>query len=268
MPTMTAYANGTFCWPELGTTDTTAALDFYTKIFGWSVSEMPMPDGSVYAMLKANGQDAGAAYKLMDDMIQQGIPPHWMSYVAVDDCDATAKKIEANGGKIVMSPMDVKPDGRMLIGRVAVAQDPEGATFSLWQAGIHHGAGIVNEHGALCWNELMTRQQDAALEFYKAVFGWGSQPMDMGGGPPYQIVTVGERPNGGIMAMTPEMQFPANWMVYFAIDDCDKRLEKAKAAGATVLHGPFDAPGIGRMATIQDPQGAVFSIIQLEQSAT
>lgn len=267
MPTMTAYANGTFCWPELGTTDTKAAFRFYKELFDWGIQETPLPDGSTYAMLKKGGDDAAAMYTLMQEMVKQGIPPHWMSYVAVDDVDATAKKIEANGGKVVMGPMDVKPDGKLFIGRMAVAQDPEGATFSIWQAGSHIGATVVNEHGALCWNELYTRQQDAALKFYRAVFDWGAQPMDMGGGPPYQVVTVGERPNGGIMAMTPEMQFPPNWMVYFAVDDCDKRLEKAKAAGATVVHGPFDAPGIGRMATLLDPQGAAFSIIRLDQPA-
>jgi len=268
MPTMTAYANGTFCWPELGTTDTKAAFAFYKELFDWGINELPMPDGSVYAMLKKGSDDAGAMYTLMPDMVKQGVPPHWMSYVAVDDADATAAKVKANGGTVVMGPMDVKPDGNMLIGRMAVCQDPEGATFSLWQAGLHIGANVVNEHGALCWNELYTRQPDAALAFYKAVFGWGFNPMPMGDGPPYQIALVGERPNGGIMAMQPGMDFPPNWLVYFAVDDCDARLEKAKKGGGEVLMGPMDAGGIGRFAVLKDPQGAVFAIIKLAQPST
>jgi predicted enzyme related to lactoylglutathione lyase len=261
---MTAHASGTFCWPELGTTDTKAAFAFYQELFDWSLREMPLPDGSTYAMIKRGSDDAGAMYTLMEDMVKQGIPPHWMSYVSVDDVDATAKKIEAAGGKVVMGPMDVKPDGKMLIGRMAVAQDPEGATFSIWQAGMHIGATVVGEPGALCWNELFTRQSDAALRFYQAVFGWGAMPMPMGDGPPYQMVTVNGQPAAGIMTMQPGMDFPPHWLVYFAVDDCDRRVAKAKAAGGAVLHGPQDVPSIGRFAILQDPQGAVFAIIRLE----
>jgi predicted enzyme related to lactoylglutathione lyase len=267
MPTMTAHASGTFCWPELGTTDPKAAIKFYRELFEWSVHELPLPDGSAYSMLKKGSDDAGAMYPLMDDMVKQGVPPHWMSYVAVDSVDSTLEKVTANGGTVVMGPMDVKPDGKMLIGRMAVVKDPEGATFSLWQAGIHIGATVVGEPGALCWNELFTRQPDAALRFYSAVFGWGSTPMDMGGGSPYQMVTVNGQPAGGIMPMEPGMEFPPHWLVYFAVDDCDGRVEKAKAAGGVLLHGPQDVPNIGRFAVLQDPQGAVFAIIRLEPSA-
>jgi hypothetical protein len=263
---MTAHASGTFCWPELGTTDPKAAIEFYRELFEWGVNELPLPDGSAYSMIKKGSEDAGAMYQLMDDMVKQGVPPHWMSYVAVDSVDATLEKVKANGGTVVMGPMDVKPDGRLLIGRMAVVQDPEGATFSVWQAGSHIGATVVGEHGALCWNELWSRRPDAALRFYKAVFGWGSSAMNMGG-MEYQMVLVGGQPAGGIMPMPPGMQAPPHWLTYFAVDDCDRRTEKAKAAGGTVLSGPQDVPGVGRMSMLQDPQGAGFAIIKLDQPA-
>jgi uncharacterized protein len=263
MPTMTAYASGTFCWPELGTTDTKAALAFYTALFDWTTSEMPLPGGGAYIMLKKDGKDVGAAYALMDDMVKQGVPPNWMSYVSVDDVDATIARVKAAKGTVVTGPMDVKPDGNMLIGRMAVIQDTEGATFSLWQPGIHVGAALVNEPGSLVWNELWSRNVDAAKKFYAAALGWGMSEMDMGGGRKYTIVTVGERQNGGIMQAPPDVPAPPSWVTYFAVDDTDKRVAKAKAAGGKVLAEPMDIPKVGCMAVIQDPQGAVFAILKL-----
>lgn len=264
MPTMTAYAAGTFCWPELGTTDQAAALKFYKDLFGWTSVDMPIP-GGVYTMLKQGKEDIGAAYTLMEDMVKQGVPPNWMSYISTDDVDATSEKVKKNGGQVVMGPMDVKPDGNHLVGRMAVCQDPEGATFSLWQAGSHCGATLVNEHGALCWNELYADDAAKAYDFYKAVFGWGVQEMDMQDDK-YRVVLVGERPNGGIMKKP--MPMPSNWLTYFAVNDADKALEKTKAGGGDVVTGPMDVPGIGRIAILTDPQGAFFAVIKLAQPST
>jgi uncharacterized protein len=265
MPTMTAYANGTFCWPELATTDPHAAIKFYKELFDWTTTEMPIP-GGVYIMVKKDGKDVGAVYKMTDDMAKQGVPPNWMSYVSVDDVDATVAKVKANKGTVVAAPMDVKPDGKMLIGRMAVVQDPDHATLALWQPAIHVGAALVNEPGSLIWNELITPNVGAAKVFYGAVFGWNTKEMDMGGGRTYTVVSVGERPNGGIMEPPPGMAGPPNWLTYFAADETDARVAKAKAAGAKVFVGPQDIPGVGRFAVIQDPQDAVFAILKLAQS--
>jgi predicted enzyme related to lactoylglutathione lyase len=260
---MTAHAAGTFCWPELGTTDQAAALKFYTDLFGWTVTEMPIP-GGVYSMIKKGKDDVGAAYTLMDEMVKQGVPPNWMSYVATDDIDAACERVKKNGGQVVVGPMDVKPDGNHLIGRMAACMDPEGAAFSLWQAGSHIGTTLTGEPGSLCWNELWSRNPDAAYKFYAAVFGWGSSPMDMGG-MTYQMMMVGEQPGGGIMPMPADMQAPAHWLTYFAVDDADRVVAKAKASGAKVFMGPDDIPNIGRMAILSDPQGATFAVIKLAQ---
>jgi predicted enzyme related to lactoylglutathione lyase len=259
---MTAYAAGTFCWPELGTTDQSAAIEFYKKLFGWTTVDMPLPDG-VYSMIKLGKDDVGAAYQLMPDMVKQGVPPNWLAYIAVDDVDAAAKKVAANGGTVVMGPMDVKPDGKHLIGRMAVVQDPEKASFGLWQAGSHIGATLVNEPGTLTWNELMTHDAKAAKKFYTAVFGYGVSEMDMGD-MIYTVLKVGDRQSGGIMPIPAEMKgMPANWMTYFAVDDVDKRAKIATSAGGKIVGEPHDVPGVGRFAMLQDPQGAMFSILKM-----
>jgi predicted enzyme related to lactoylglutathione lyase len=263
MPTMTKYVAGTFCWPELGTSDTAGARKFYGGVFDWTTVDMPIPGGDPYTMINKGEAAVGALYALFEEQKKHGVPSHWLSYVATDDVNATVEKVNANGGKVLMGPMDVKPDGTNLVGRTAVIQDPEGAAFAVWEAGTHCGASLVNEPGSLCWNELMTRDVPRAKKFYSAVFGWTAQDMDMPTGP-YTVVMVGERPNGGFMTMPREAgEAPPHWMIYFAVDDCDARQRKAESLGGKTVVPPFDVPEVGRLSVIQDPQGATFAILKL-----
>src|SRR4051794_30854278 len=99
MSTHTSYEHGTFSWIELGTTDSESAKTFYGGLFGWTFEDMPAGPGMTYTMCKMGTQTAAALYKMGDQM--KGVPPHWSSYVTVDDVDATAKKAVANGGKMI-----------------------------------------------------------------------------------------------------------------------------------------------------------------------
>src|SRR5215203_3515336 len=89
------YKPGTFCWVELGTSDGEAAKKFYTQLFGWDYVDHPMGPGMVYTMLTLDGKDVAALYTLMPDMVAQGIPPNWLSYVSVTNVDETAAKAKA-----------------------------------------------------------------------------------------------------------------------------------------------------------------------------
>ena len=108
-------------------------------------------------------------------MLEQGIPPHWTSYIAVAEVDAGAEKVTAAGGTILMPPMDVFDSGRM-----SMVQDSTGAMVGLWQPREHIGAELIYETGALGWNELNTNDTDAAAEFYASVFGWSAATSPMG----------------------------------------------------------------------------------------
>lgn len=253
------YKPGTFCWVELGTTNGEDAKKFYTELFGWSFDDRPIGEGMVYTMLKFNGKDTGALYQLDAEKIAQGIPPHWLSYVSVADADETTAKAKAQGATVMAEPFDVMSHGRM-----AVIQDPTGAVFALWQPNDHQGAGVVNVPNSFCWNELMTTDTAKDKDFYTGLFGWSAETQNFG---PleYTMFANGERPAGGMLGITPEMgPIPPNWLVYFAVDDCDAKTQKARELGANIMKPPDDIPGIGRFSILIDPQGAAFALIKLE----
>jgi uncharacterized protein len=254
---ITEYPPGTFCYPELATTDSEGAKRFYTQLFGWEAVDSPVGPGMVYTMLRLRGKSVGALYGMGEERRAAG-PPAWLSYVTVANVDASAKKAAALGGTVRQEPFDV-----MEVGRMALLDDPTGARFALWQPRQHIGAELVNEPGALCWNELATRDPQQAGAFYTGLFGWGKQVQDMGLGE-YTTFQNGDRPAAGMYAIRPEHgDMPPNWMVYFAVADCDASAAQAGALGAKVAMPPQDIPGIGRFATLVDPQGAMFSIIKL-----
>jgi predicted enzyme related to lactoylglutathione lyase len=258
---MTQYPPGTFCWVELGTTDIASAKTFYAALLDWQYKEVPAGP-MVYNLAQRQGKDVAGLYALDAEMRNQGVPPHFMSHVATASADDTARQAEALGGRVMMPPFDV-----MDIGRMAVLRDPTGATFAVWQAKRHVGAGLVNEPGALCWNELMTTDTPACKKFYTTLFGWTAKDQDMGPMGTYTVFSNGDRQAGGMMPIGPQMgPVPPNWAVYFAVDDVDARSAKAQASGANVLVPPTDIPNIGRFAAMMDPQGAAVSIIKLAQA--
>lgn len=255
MTEMKSYAPGMFCWFELATPDQDGAKQFYTALFGWTANDMPIGEGMTYSMLLKNGKEVGALFQMGPQM--QGIPPHWGSYVSVASADESAKKAEALGGKVMAPPFDV-----MDVGRMAVLQDPTGAVLSIWEAKKHHGASLLGEPGAVGWNELATRDVDAARAFYTGLFGWSAEVSQMEG-ITYTTFKQGEVPQGGMMGMTAEWgEIPPHWSVYFSVEDCDATVAKATSLGATVMVPPTDVPGVGRFAIVRDPQGAVFATIK------
>jgi len=255
------YKEGMFCWNELGTSDTQSAAGFYTALIGWQTREKEMPGGAgIYTLLRVNDQDAAGMYELKGPMFE-GVPPHWLGYVWVNDCDASAKKISELGGTIVLEPMDIEG-----VGRIAVGADPTGAHFGLFQGSEHKGAacapaGPVN--GQFCWNECMTKDAATAKTFYTSLFGWTAVDQDMGG-QMYTMMMMGETAVAGLMALPPEMaEIPPHWGAYITVDDCDSKANQIEKLGGRVLVPPTDIPTIGRFSALSDPQGATVSIIKL-----
>ena len=257
MPEFSSHAPGTFCWPELATTDQKSAASFYRALFEWDVNEQPIGPGGTYAMFQVRGKPIAAAYTLRPEERAHGVPPHWGSYISVASADESAKRAKELGGKILAEPFDVMDAGRM-----TVVEDPVGAVFMLWQAKRHPGAMILGETGTLCWTELITRDPKAALSFYNRLFGWSSKLGTDGGGE-YHELSNGRHPQGGIMALRPEMgNMPPAWTPYFGVENCDAAAKKATQLGGRVYMQPTDIPKVGRFAVIADPQGAVFDIYQ------
>jgi uncharacterized protein len=258
MAHVTRHEPGTPSWVDLGTPDLDASLAFYGELFGWQIEKGPEEAGG-YTMCLLRGEPVAAIGPLM----QEGQPPSWSTYVTVDDAEATVAKAREAGAMVFVEPMRVEIAGEHM-GTMAVMADPAGAAFSIWEPGTHIGASIVNEPGALTWNELVTRDIDQAKTFYGAVFGWGAATADA---PPttYTEWKLGELSIAGMLQMNDEWpaEIPSHWSAYFAVEDADKAAAKAQELGATVAVEPRDIPGVGRFSLLQDPQAAMFTVIQM-----
>lgn len=268
------YPAGVPCWVDTSQPDPDAGAAFYRDLFGWQVEDvMPPGSGGRYYMARLRGGAVGAISSQ-----PAGGPPtaQWNTYIAVASADDTAARVRAAGGSVLAEPFDVMEAGRM-----ATCADPEGAVFSIWQAGNHPGARIVNEAGALNFNGLNTRDVDGARAFYGSVFGWGT--LDVGDAftawtlPGYGDYLEARNPGTRermaevgaqrgfedvVAAVNPlsadQDDVPAHWSVTFGTDDADATAARAQELGGRVIVPPFDAPWV-RMTMIADPQGATFT---------
>ncbi len=256
MSEKTTFKPGTPCWIDLGTPDQDAAGEFYGGLFGWDLHEDENAEQTGgYRTAQINGRAVGGVMKLM----QEGQPPAWLTYFASDDADATVEKAREAGGAVLVEPMSVLDYGRM-----AVLADPTGAAFGIWQAGTNVGFGIVKDTGAVNWNELNTRDPEAAKAFYGSVFGWTSDDQEFEGTGTYTAVSLGEETFGGLIDITDRVppEVPAHWLVYFTVEDTEATVAQAKGGGGDAVFGPTAISKVGTLAVIKDPFGAFFAVIQ------
>lgn len=262
MTTFTSYPAGTPCWVDLMTTDVDGAKAVLTSLFGWEAVDETDENGTwIYANFHRDGAIVAGLGAAPDG---SPMPSIWNSYIAVDDVAATLEKATAAGGQVLMPPMPVMDAGEM-----AILADTTGAAVSLWKAGTHHGAQVANEANTWSWNELLSRDLDAAKPFYTDVFGWSYDEQDMGPAGTYHVVVGGEEGGlAGLMTMPDEApaEIPSHWGVYFTVDDLDASLRTLADAGGTVHTGPMDLPGVGRMVSVGHPAGGSFSMLQPESS--
>ncbi|MGH3342608.1 MAG: VOC family protein [Carbonactinosporaceae bacterium] len=258
MSEVSAYPEGTPCWVDLGADDREAAMKFYGGLFGWEFEVGPQETGHYTTCLLRGLSVAGIGERPRADDGTPLAPVAWTTFLACVDADAAAARSAQAGGTVVMGPMDILDQGRL-----AVVEDPTGAVFGMWEPRKHSGARVVNEPGSLCWNEVATRDHEAAAAFYRAVFGYELAPMEMPG-LAYSTLKVAGRSVAGILRMDASWpdDVPPHWMTYFDVADADVTVPAVRDLGGEVIRGPHDSP-YGRLAVISDPQGAVFSIIEL-----
>lgn len=269
------YPAGVPCWVETAQPDPDAAAAFYSGLFGWELEDA-MPPGSPgkYLIARLRGGEVAAVSSQ-----SEGSPPQaiWNTYIWVESADEAAARARDAGGSVLAEPFDVMDAGRM-----AVLSDPEGARFMVWQARNHRGARIVNEHGALVFNNLNTRDVEAARRFYSALFGWDT--FTVPGGLAWSLPGYGdylEQLTPGIRKLTAEFGVPgfedvvaainpisgedratpAHWGVTFGVHDAGAAARKATELGGGVVVPPADAP-FARVGVLRDPQGATFTVNQ------
>lgn len=249
MPQVTTpQPNGTPTWVDLGIPDLDKAMAFYGAVFGWTFEVGPAETGH-YTMCLLDGKPVAALSPNSD----QGTTDYWWNmYFATDDCDGSTKRITDAGGTIVVEPMDVADQGRL-----ALAKDPTGAQFGLWQARSFAGAQIVNEPGSLLRNDLITPTPEPARAFYAAVFDF---TLDADPNTPELDFTFLRRPDGHeIGGILGQPGAPASrWGTLFLVPDTDAAVAAATAAGGSAAE-PRDLL-YGRIAEITDPFGAEFTV--------
>jgi len=246
------FDHGIPSWVDLGSPDIESAAAFYSGLFGWNVEEAGPPESGGYRMAMLRDRPVAG----LGPQMNPG-PPFWATYVTVADADAIVELVKGAGGQVFMEPMDV-----LDVGRMAVFADSTGAAFSVWQAKTHVGAGLVNEPGALVWNELMTTDVEGSKSFYQAVFGWDAVTHE--GEMPYTEFKLADRTIAGMMEKPPTVpaEVPPHWGVYFAVDDADAAVAKVAELGGSLMMGPTDIEP-GRFAVVADPSGATFNVMAL-----
>jgi uncharacterized protein len=253
MSERTSHALGTFSSADLATSDSSAAKSFYGKLFGWRAEDMAGAGGT-YTIFRLDGKRVAGCFEGADG--DAGVPPHWSSYVTVQDVDASVAKATELGGSVLMEAQDVEENGRM-----AVIADPTGAAVALWEPRGMIGAELVNVPAAPCWNDLGTTDVDAAMAFYGGLFGWSFE--EVPGTDSRHRIRNGESENGSLYLQGDDEQgVPPNWLVYFATADLDGSDARAIELGGQVTVDPLEVAAGGRVSVVTDPQGAAFGLFE------
>ncbi len=237
---------GRFVWDELLTTEAGGAVEFYGSLLGWKAEERDMgPQGTYRIMTHADQRVGGIAQG------KDGAPPHWLSYLTVENLDEAAKTIVALGGSLLGEAYEIPG-----VGRAVVAQDSTGGTFAAFEGNRPDQAPSEEPqlHGP-CWRELVTDDLEAAQAFYTGLIGYSAEPM----GEDVILLKKGDAMRG-TLRKKPSPQAPTHWMVYFLVDDVAASTKQASSAGANVLMEPTDVPQMGSFSVLADPGGAVLAL--------
>jgi hypothetical protein len=236
------------------TSDPDRSRAFYGELFGWTSEQGGEEYGGYINFFKDGLQVAGCMGKTPE---MGDVPDAWSVYLSVEDADATAAAVTANGGEVMMPPMDV-----LTLGRMAVFADAGGAAIGAWQPKDFKSFELVFETGTPGWFELHTRDYEKTVEFYRQVFSWDTHVV--GDTDEFRYTTLGtdDHQEAGIMdasAFLPD-GVPAHWSIYFKVDDTDAALARVGELGGTTVMPAEDTP-YGRLATAVDPTGALFKLV-------
>jgi len=256
-----AYPPGTFGWVDLMTTDPAAATAFYGAVFGWEVGNEPFAGGA-QTPIRADGALAGGLTEIPAENRAAGSRPQWFNNVVVEDVDEAVRRAGEHGGTVHGALLDLPG-----FGRVAIVEDPTGASFAAWQPDAAMPTPRFNDPGFLVWNELNTHDPAAATAFYGGLLGWAPRTGAEGGSLPTTTFVLGDRMVGGLIEIQPEWgEVPPHWLPYFAVAAIDDAVATIRERGGTVHAGPQPSP-YGRIAICEDPQGAAFGVFEATAAA-
>jgi uncharacterized protein len=256
----TDFVAGAPNWLDLASPDTAASADFYSAVFGWDFQSAG-PEAGGFGFLQKDGRTVA----VLGPLVEEGASPAWTVFFQAADADATAKAVEQSGGSVRVEPFDVMDAGRM-----AYFTDPGGADFAVWQPGAVQGLEAVSENNALSWIELHVPDPSAALSFYRSLFGWRVQELEV----PGMAYTVLSSAHGaqqdasfGGLTTTRDGMEPC-WTAYFDVADVDDVVSKVQENGGSVVTPAGDVPDVGRTAWLADLFGAPFAVLTPEPPTT
>jgi predicted enzyme related to lactoylglutathione lyase len=245
---------GGFVWYELITKDPGAAATFYAEVVGWSIEVFPMPEFD-YRLAKVGDRRIVGIMPPPADRPAEA-PDMWYGYVGVDDVDAKAAAVVANGGTMLKPAFDIPQ-----VGRMAVVADPHGAPFMLFRAeGEAPAALSYMTPGSIGWHELSAGADwQAVYPFYETLFGWEKgDAIDMGPMGTYQLLRIAGEDVGAMMS---DPQNRPQWRFYFAVDDIDAAATRVTAHGGAIVMGPMEVPGGLFVILAGDPLGTPFALV-------
>ena len=243
-------ARGRFVWHELITPNGAGSHEFYSQVVGWR--KQAWEHDASYSMFVASAGPLGAAVE------RRGATPQWLPYIGVPDVDAAVATALRLGAAVLTPPTNIPNAGRH-----AVLADPQGATFAVHSSAMEAPPEKPAGAGEFSWHELATTVSPAlAFGFYAELFGWDELARhDMGAMGPYLIFGRNGTQQGGMFDKgSMGRPGPGYWLCYVKVPNLDDAVAKAKAARASLLHGPSDVPGGDRIAQLMDPHGAFFAL--------
>jgi len=242
------WPTGTPAWADITVSSLERARAFYGPLLGWEF-EVGGPETGGYTVATVGGRRAAGLGEAAPDRAGETEQRAWCVYLAADQISTTLVRAGAAGARVAI-PATAIPG----MGTMAIAVDPTGAVFGLWQSHRLTGWDTADEPGAVVWSEVMSDDQPLALAFYREVFdleaddlsadGFVYATLRRGEGPP--VAGVGASDDGSA------------WTIYFAVADVDAA--HVVELGGEVLSGPFDSP-FGRNARVRGPFGETFVII-------
>ncbi|MFI2348512.1 VOC family protein [Streptomyces sp. NPDC019443] len=257
---MAVFPQGAPCWVDAALPDVEAGKRFYGELFGWTFGE---GEGS-YVDAFSDGKLVAALVHKRDGRM----PTVWGVYFATADAAALSREIRDAGGQVITAPVQVGAAGAM-----ALATDPGGAVFGLWQAGDRVGFEKQGEPGSFCWTEVYTRDKERADAFYELVFGFQGTDLpddsidfrmwSPAGTEPGEDTAIGGR---SVITDAFPAEMPGHFLIYFCVDDCDETAAAATRLGGRIQALPFDIP-YGRIAVLADNQGASFAVLAEPKAA-
>lgn len=258
MAIRTQCTEGQFSWVELKTEDYQDACEFYGRLFGWESQPADSDDGPQIGQFLWQKYFLAGIRATDHQETQERGPAIWRSHLQVADLAETLERVAKLGG-VVTSPAQQLAD----FGTLAMVQDPSGAELGLWQPRQPFGEQLVQDIHAFCWNELCTRDTAAARKFFSELFHWSFVEHPLPGAEYHMIENQGEQ-NGGMLRLDQRWgSLPPRWLVYFAVTSVDFSVDQVRQLGGNVFVPPCDIPE-GRMAIVVDRQGAMFSLVQMD----